>query len=146
MNGNFTQQQISTAIVYLKRAVGNITDPGVDVGTRTLMVLIAEMYGAAMYREGNVMDIARRIEAAQQASIEEEWAAVRDRAARMSPPSETRVVAPPVVSPGQCPRCGGSLVGDGYLMPRHCEFVECPGDREADAPVLYCEEKDHLHL
>jgi len=36
-----------------------------------------------------------------------------------------------------CPNCGGTIVGDGYTLPRHCENIE-PMDLEADAPVLYC--------
>ena len=40
----------------------------------------------------------------------------------------------------QCRVCGGTLVGDGYMMARHCENVDLPADRECDAPVLECDE------
>jgi hypothetical protein len=39
-----------------------------------------------------------------------------------------------------CRKCGGSIVGDGVTMALHCENVECAADREADAPVLLCDE------
>jgi len=38
-----------------------------------------------------------------------------------------------------CKVCGGHMVGDGYTSPRHCENVDCPEDRECDAPPLHCE-------
>ena len=41
-----------------------------------------------------------------------------------------------------CSVCGGSIIGDGYTQPMHCENVDCPPDREADAPVLECEKED----
>jgi len=31
------------------------------------------------------------------------------------------------------------MIGDGHTMPLHCEAVDVPADREADAPALYCE-------
>ena len=43
-----------------------------------------------------------------------------------------------------CPRCGGSLIGDGYSLVIHCENAE--DDRvweaEPDAPVIYCESEE----
>lgn len=39
-----------------------------------------------------------------------------------------------------CPKCGGTMVGDGYTMLRHCEFAR-PEDlegKEADAGPVYC--------
>jgi hypothetical protein len=38
----------------------------------------------------------------------------------------------------RCPDCGGTIVGDGYTMARHCEYVDLPDGREADAPLLTC--------
>lgn len=43
-----------------------------------------------------------------------------------------------LVGRGICPGCGGDVVGDGYQIPLHCENLECPCDREADAPALVC--------
>ena len=40
-----------------------------------------------------------------------------------------------------CPICGGTIVGDGYTLPFHCENVDLPEDRECDAPILLCENK-----
>jgi len=37
------------------------------------------------------------------------------------------------------------MIGDGHTMPLHCENVDAPADREADAPALYCEATD-THL
>ena len=37
-----------------------------------------------------------------------------------------------------CKDCGGTMVGDGYTTPMHCEYIDCPEDREADAGPLYC--------
>ena len=44
----------------------------------------------------------------------------------------------------QCRVCGGTLVGDGYMMARHCENVDLPADRECDAPVLECDAQSLL--
>ena len=41
-----------------------------------------------------------------------------------------------------CRDCGGTMVGDGYITPRHCEYIDCPGDREADGSPLYCGFRD----
>ncbi len=42
-----------------------------------------------------------------------------------------------------CRVCGGTLEGDGYTLPRVCENAEADtGDREPDAPVLYCTPED----
>ena len=38
-----------------------------------------------------------------------------------------------------CPRCGGSLIGDGYKLVRHCENADFPEDVEPDAGPIYCE-------
>ena len=40
-----------------------------------------------------------------------------------------------------CPVCGGTIVGDGNTIALHCENVDLPLDREADAPVLFCNMK-----
>ena len=37
-----------------------------------------------------------------------------------------------------CKDCGGTMIGDGVTTPLHCEFVDTPADREADAPPLFC--------
>ena len=37
------------------------------------------------------------------------------------------------------------MIGDGHTMPLHCEAVDVPADREADAPALYCTPTD-THL
>jgi len=37
-----------------------------------------------------------------------------------------------------CPVCGGSIVGDEYNIPAHCENVEVPMDAEADSGPYYC--------
>lgn len=33
------------------------------------------------------------------------------------------------------------MVGDGYTMVRHCEFVDVPVDMEPDAGPIYCEDQ-----
>ena len=41
-----------------------------------------------------------------------------------------------------CPNCGGTMVGDGYMQLRHCEFArdeDCDG-LEPDAGPVYCPE------
>jgi len=45
-----------------------------------------------------------------------------------------------------CPVCGGSIIGDGYTIARHCENVDLPLDREVDAPILLCEEKTDYEI
>ena len=47
---------------------------------------------------------------------------------------------------GVCPECGSSIVGDGVTVPRHCECIEVPMDREADAPLLTCREADDAEM
>ena len=37
-----------------------------------------------------------------------------------------------------CPNCGGDILGDGYTLPRHCEFVMSSIDREPDSHVELC--------
>lgn len=41
----------------------------------------------------------------------------------------------------QCPVCGGTIVGDGYTIARHCENVDLPLDVEPDVDVIYCKEE-----
>ena len=39
------------------------------------------------------------------------------------------------------------MIEDGFTSPVHCENVDAPADREADAPALYCEAtKPDTHL
>jgi len=40
---------------------------------------------------------------------------------------------------GSCLNCGGHMIGDGYTMVLHCEFVDDIFDIEPDAPPIYCE-------
>lgn len=45
-----------------------------------------------------------------------------------------------------CPRCGGTMVGDGYTTVEHCEFAELPEGIEADGGPVYCNfEEDSKH-
>jgi len=37
-----------------------------------------------------------------------------------------------------CAKCGGTMVGDGYTMVRHCENVEDITGMEADSGPIYC--------
>jgi hypothetical protein len=39
-----------------------------------------------------------------------------------------------------CERCGGSLVGDGYTLAKHCEFLEHDPTWEPDSGPHYCNE------
>lgn len=41
-----------------------------------------------------------------------------------------------------CPKCGGTIIGDGYTSPMHCEFAEVDPWAEADAPIVLCTEED----
>lgn len=41
-----------------------------------------------------------------------------------------------------CPRCGGSMIGDGYSKVAHCEFVDPYPDAEPDADPIYCDYRD----
>jgi hypothetical protein len=43
---------------------------------------------------------------------------------------------------GQCPTCGGKMIGDGATEPVRCESVDTPLDRECDAAPLHCERVD----
>lgn len=36
-----------------------------------------------------------------------------------------------------CPNCGGTMLGNGYTVVRHCEQVDVQGI-EPDAPPVYC--------
>lgn len=38
-----------------------------------------------------------------------------------------------------CPVCGGTILGDGYSIPLHCESADLPLDCEADGNILLCE-------
>ncbi len=38
-----------------------------------------------------------------------------------------------------CVNCGGSMVGDGYTLVRHCEYVDVDEDVECDAGPIYCD-------
>lgn len=38
----------------------------------------------------------------------------------------------------KCPNCGGTLVGDGFRTPIHCEFAYYPIDAEPDGKAFYC--------
>ena len=37
-----------------------------------------------------------------------------------------------------CPVCGGTIIGDGYTSPAHCENSELPDYVEADSGPYYC--------
>lgn len=42
-----------------------------------------------------------------------------------------------------CRRCGGTIIGDGYTVPRHCERVDLSGCDvvfEPDAGPILCRE------
>lgn len=41
-----------------------------------------------------------------------------------------------------CPICGGSMIGDGYTLPIHCENVDIPTDIEPDCKPIYCNETE----
>jgi hypothetical protein len=41
----------------------------------------------------------------------------------------------------KCPGCGGDIVGDGVTLAYHCENVDLPNYREADAAPLYCSDE-----
>lgn len=43
-----------------------------------------------------------------------------------------------------CPNCGGSMVGDGFSVVRHCELADDVSvwDSEPDAPAILCVEED----
>lgn len=39
----------------------------------------------------------------------------------------------------QCPNCGGTMIGDGYTLVRHCETVDVSGEcYEPDCNPIYC--------
>ena len=40
-----------------------------------------------------------------------------------------------------CPICGGTMIGDGYTTPIHCENVELDPWIEADFGPIYCIEE-----
>lgn len=45
-----------------------------------------------------------------------------------------------LISTGNCcPKCGGTLLGDGYTTVVHCEYVKDIGDVEPDASPIYCD-------
>lgn len=37
-----------------------------------------------------------------------------------------------------CHNCGGTMTGDGFAAPYHCENVEAPEDAEPDSGPYYC--------
>ena len=37
-----------------------------------------------------------------------------------------------------CPNCGGTMIGDGYTIVKHCENVDIGLDVEPDASPIYC--------
>lgn len=43
-----------------------------------------------------------------------------------------------------CPICGGTIEGDGYSTPEHCENADEEDyyDKEPDAPVTLCKFKE----
>lgn len=47
-----------------------------------------------------------------------------------------------IKSLGACCNCGGTMVGDGYTIVLHCEYVDCPEDVEPDSKPIYCEVSD----
>jgi len=38
-----------------------------------------------------------------------------------------------------CPKCGGTMIGDGYTVVLHCEFADVPEGVEADTAPVYCD-------
>lgn len=38
-----------------------------------------------------------------------------------------------------CPKCGGTIIGDGYTSVIACEFAEIPEGIEPDAGPIYCD-------
>jgi hypothetical protein len=38
-----------------------------------------------------------------------------------------------------CPKCCGTMIGDGYTVVLHCEFADVPEGVEPDAPPVYCD-------
>lgn len=40
---------------------------------------------------------------------------------------------------GECPICGGEMLGDGFTLVLHCENVEDLDCIEPDAQPVYCE-------
>jgi len=43
------------------------------------------------------------------------------------------------MSQSTCPHCGGSLMGDGYTTPVHCERISGPFDVAPDSEPILCE-------
>jgi hypothetical protein len=42
-----------------------------------------------------------------------------------------------------CSKCGGTIIGDGYAVVRHCENVDITGMTvEPDAGTIECEDSD----
>jgi hypothetical protein len=40
----------------------------------------------------------------------------------------------------RCPNCGGTIIGDGYTIIRHCEnIIDLPIDVEPDSGPMYCD-------
>jgi hypothetical protein len=38
-----------------------------------------------------------------------------------------------------CPVCGGTIIGDGHTVVRHCEHVDVPMDITPDSDVIFCD-------
>lgn len=43
-----------------------------------------------------------------------------------------------LIKAGNCPKCGGRLLGDGFTVVLHCENAELPLDIEPDSDVVLC--------
>ena len=49
-----------------------------------------------------------------------------------------QVTAAGVKRSDACASCGGTMLGDGVTVARHCEFVELPDDCNAISGPIYC--------
>ena len=61
-------QKSETAARYLRSAASSVDTYGEN---DPIGILVAEMYGAAAYNEGDIMEIAQRLVAAKQKAVEE---------------------------------------------------------------------------
>ena len=48
--------------------------------------------------------------------------------------------------PYVCPVCGGSIIGDGFQIPFHCENVYISLDVEPDVDIITCENKTEIKI
>lgn len=65
-----------------------------------------------------------------------------------TPPTRAPGTVPAMVRAfDTCPRCGGTIIGDGYTMVRHCEFADDDRiyDAEPDAPAILCSTNAPAH-